>query len=1000
MRKNYITLLLGLLLSHVMISQTTLYSEDFTGQNGKGIIGAAFGGSNTDLSGVDWTIDVSSANIGANFFGGNEDYFYVNNESFSAKDTDGNAYWFSPSIAITGYTNVSFSLDASTSGNNDNTDTFLTQYRINGGTWTTAATNGNLNNDFNLVVSQNGLSGNTLEIRIRVNNNADNEITTFDNVLVVGTFPCTTTPSDVTSLTATTDDSEINLNWTDSLCFDEVLVVAKSGSAVTATPSGNGSLYTANSSFGLGTEIASGEFVVYKGIGNSVLTTNLTNGTTYHFEVFTRKGSNWSAGVIVNAIPNLNYCVIDPVATGGAYETSISRVVFGSIDNSTPLKPANGPGYQDYTAQSTNVTKGASTNLSVQIDTDGNYNVYTYAWIDWNQDGDFDDSGEAYDLGNTLNSDPYGTSTFFTDNSPLSILVPTSAAIGHTRLRILCQYYSGAAPTNGPCDGSTDGEVEDYSVNVTGSITYTYNNGWTPSDPNSIATTVDVLNIENGNATISSNTSCNTATVSAGAGLTIDSGVTFTTNNLSLESSSTSYSSLMVDGTVSGNVSYERHVNIQSGGNDLISAPVSGQTFGSFATANSNIFENPSNPSQKLFGPWSKVTNEYLTYDTDVPAEANVILDAATGYRAASSDNGTFTFTGTVNTGTITKDLIYSGPHETEWNLVGNPYPSYINVQDFLNHDLGGGVTNLQLFNSVTAAIYGYDGNASDGWVIYNLATTTASTVIAPGQGFFVSADPTKVAAYDLEFTPAMQSTGTGDDFISGRTSELTYLKLNLNNAAEGYHTDFYFNSNASEGFDYGYDAVVWGGNAPEFSVYSKLVQDDSDNVLALQALNLTDVSNIVIPLGVNASQGEQITFSIAESTIPNSVNVYLEDTLTNTSTLLNTSDYVLTPSTTLSGTGRFFLRFSEDALSTTENSFENIQIYSTKTPKTLFIKGQLSADTTIKIYDIQGRLISNSVVDYRSTSNQIDITSMVSGIYLVTLDNGLHQYSKKVMID
>ena len=43
---------------------TTIYSEDFTGQEGKG----ANGGSppTTDLTGVDWTIDISSATLSAN----------------------------------------------------------------------------------------------------------------------------------------------------------------------------------------------------------------------------------------------------------------------------------------------------------------------------------------------------------------------------------------------------------------------------------------------------------------------------------------------------------------------------------------------------------------------------------------------------------------------------------------------------------------------------------------------------------------------------------------------------------------------------------------------------------------------------------------------------------------------------------------------------------------------------------------------------------------------
>ena len=74
-------------------------------------------------------------------------------------------------------------------------------------------------------------------------------------------------------------------------------------SAITATPTGDGSSYTANAAFGSGTEIATGEYVVSKSASSSTSVSNLTIGTTYHFTVFTRKGSNWSTGVSVTSSP-------------------------------------------------------------------------------------------------------------------------------------------------------------------------------------------------------------------------------------------------------------------------------------------------------------------------------------------------------------------------------------------------------------------------------------------------------------------------------------------------------------------------------------------------------------------------------------------------------------------------------------------------------------------------------------------------------------------------
>jgi len=166
-----------------------------------------------------------------------------------------------------------------------------------------------------------------------------------------------------------------------------------------------------------------------------------------------------------------------------------------------------------------------------------------------------------------------------------------------------------------------------------------------------------------------------------------------------------------------------------------------------------------------------------------------------------------------------------------------------------------------------------------------------------------------------------MRSTGTIDDFIVGRNAELVYKKVNASTNNESYNTDFYFNNTAGQGFDLGYDAEVWGGLTSDFVIYSHLVENNQGDTMAFQALNTNDISNITIPLGVNANQGEHLTFSIAESTLPESANVYLDDVVSNTSTLLKNGDYVITPTTNLSGTGRFFLRTSEDALSTLNNN-------------------------------------------------------------------------------
>ena len=104
---------------------------------------------------------------------------------------------------------------------------------------------------------------------------------------------------DVTDAVGSPGNTEAEVGWTnpDISCFDEILVVANETAGIDFSPSGDGSAYTANSTY------AGPNSIVYKGTGTSVTVTGLTNGTTYYFEIFVRNGTEWSPGVEVSATP-------------------------------------------------------------------------------------------------------------------------------------------------------------------------------------------------------------------------------------------------------------------------------------------------------------------------------------------------------------------------------------------------------------------------------------------------------------------------------------------------------------------------------------------------------------------------------------------------------------------------------------------------------------------------------------------------------------------------
>ncbi|MNX54258.1 hypothetical protein D3C86_849810 [compost metagenome] len=95
--------------------------------------------------------------------------------------------------------------------------------------------------------------------------------------------------------------------------------------------------------------------------------------------------------------------------------------------------------------------------IRLKGNTNGPYSSYYKAYIDWNNNGTFEDS-EGQQLG-------YHTASTGVDNVELTaeIIVPATATIGNIRMRILKKYQSSTIPA---CNTDSYGQAEDYTLNV------------------------------------------------------------------------------------------------------------------------------------------------------------------------------------------------------------------------------------------------------------------------------------------------------------------------------------------------------------------------------------------------------------------------------------------------------------------------------------------------------------------------------------------------------
>lgn len=179
----------------------------------------------------------------------------------------------------------------------------------------------------------------------------------------------------------------------------------------------------------------------------------LAGATTYYWKIvpingcgLTDPGTNWSFTTQPTAC---GYCTPAPSSVDG---TGITNVTMGSINNTTGSEAGNFAFYN----LSTSATQGATVNFSITYSTAG-YGYFNKIWVDWNNDGDFDDSGEeVFNNGNS--ESPANTPSVQTG----SFVIPVTATVGNHRIRI----GGNDSGTPIPCYTAAFGTYEDYVLNV------------------------------------------------------------------------------------------------------------------------------------------------------------------------------------------------------------------------------------------------------------------------------------------------------------------------------------------------------------------------------------------------------------------------------------------------------------------------------------------------------------------------------------------------------
>ena len=250
-----------------------------------------------------------------------------------------------------------------------------------------------------------------------------------------------------------------------------------------------------------------------------------------------------------------------------------------------------------------------------------------------------------------------------------------------------------------------------------------------------------------------------TLTIGTSGTMTVSSSITTnSTGSLIIETSRTASGSLIAKsaGANQGKgITLKRQVDQLQGDAStaewtLLGIPVTGETSGDI---DDDLRTSGGNSAIGYFDPTTG-QGQYSYYTTN----ANTQLENGRGYLVSPSASGYVNMTGPMRTTSVAYELEDGSGTYGNWNLVGNPYPSYINMTDDADASNNFLTVNTSVLDASYQSVYAWDGTS---WDIYN-QTTNSINHIAPGEGFFVYSVS---GGGELTFRENMQNSGQGVNF-------------------------------------------------------------------------------------------------------------------------------------------------------------------------------------------------------------------------------------------
>lgn len=342
------------------------------------------------------------------------------------------------------------------------------------------------------------------------------------------------------------------------------------------------------------------------------------------------------------------------------------------------------------------------------------------------------------------------------------------------------------------------------------------------------------------------------------------------TSSVTLTSDASTISQILpsITGAFTGNLTVQRHISSRNANYANISSPMTDATFadldddlflsgltgGGDGTATVNgggIFY-----SIWLYNAANTAHDTVLDVTDDIRQGEGYEVYLATVLGSFSAT--TIDFVGTPATGPLG---VKSPTLHPGWNLIGNPYHSFINYD------------NLDLQADLAGTFYIYNSNSGS----YSAFSQGSNVLIAPSQGFWV--DKTSGVARSFDFEEADKSESHSASFVRKGKPFPESLKLNIREAGSIYNQDLMirFMANSQNSLDE-FDARYLPSPHKEIPALTTNASNSKEDLIINSLDNLSSTQQIPLELKSGKAASYEINAQNLDAVYDNYDCIFLKD--------------------------------------------------------------------------------------------------------------------------